>query len=327
MSSIVDAVKSAVGSAQSAAQSILGTSSSSSPPSGSLTDPTKAGPSPPFIMQMPQPFPGSEADMIPKPDFGEQTYVGSGKLVDRVALITGGDSGIGRAVALAFAREGADVAISYLNETEDAKETERWVRDANRRCIFLPGDISKEEVCQSIVEQTVKEFGRIDILVNNAAFQGKEVRGIEEIDRQRVEYTFYTNILSMFSITQAALPYMKKGSSIINTGSIEAYQPEHFILDYATTKAAIVGFTKGLAQELTPKGIRVNCVAPGPVWTPLVVASFGKQKLTSFGSTYGPMGRPAQPCEIAPAYVFLASQDSSYINAEVLAVTGGMPTM
>ena len=200
-------------------------------------------------------------------------------LLRQVALITGGDSGIGRAVALAFAREGADVAISYLNEHEDAKETERWVKDAGRRCLLLPGDLAEEATCLSIVQQTVQTFGRLDLLINNAAYQGKSVKSVTELDRQRVEYTFKANIIAMFSIVRAALPHMAKGGAVINTGSVQAYDPSAEILDYATTKAAIVGFTKGLAAELVPKGIRVNCVAPGPVWTPLVMASFPAEKL------------------------------------------------
>lgn len=233
---------------------------------------------------------------------------------------------IGRAVALAFAREGCDVAISYLNEDEDAKEIALWVEKAQRRCLLLPGDISVEAQCKNIVDETVRAFGRIDILVNNAAHQPKAASKFEDITRERVELTFRTNIISFFSITRYALPHIREGGSIINTGSIQAYQPSHSILDYACTKGAIVDFTKGLAQELTPKGIRVNCVAPGPVWTPLVMGSFSKEKLINFGSTY-PTGRPAQPCELAPAYVFLASQESRYVSGAVIPVTGGVPTM
>jgi len=332
MSSIIDAVKhssaaQAVGQAVNDSVQYVTGKSAAATLTGPVPDPTTTGPRPPFIMQFPQNWPGSEKDMHPKPDFGETSYKGTGKLKDHVALITGGDSGIGRAVALAFAREGADVAISYFNEHDDAKETEKWVKDAGRRCLLLPGDLSKEEVCKEIVEKTVKEFGQIHILVNNAAFQGKTVKSIQELDRERITNTFMVNIVAMFTITAAALPHIPKGGAIINTGSIEAYQPDYFILDYATTKAAIVGFTKGLAQELVPKGIRVNSVAPGPVWTPLVVASFDKANLTTFGGSMTPMGRPAQPAELATAYVFLASQESRYVNAEILPVTGGSPTM
>ena len=294
-------------------------------PASSNPHPTEAHHKPPFNNQKELEWPGNESDMDPKPDYGEQSYKGSGKLKDHVALITGGDSGIGRAVALAFAREGADVAVSYLNEHEDAKETERVILATGRKCLLLPGDLATEEQCKKIVQDTVKTFGRIDILVNNAAMQGKAVQSITEIDRQRVEYTFKVNIIAMFTIVKEALPHIPKGGAIINTGSVQAYAPSEQILDYASTKAAIVGFTKGLAGELVPKGIRVNCVAPGPVWTPLVAASFKKDKLKSFGESY-PIGRPAQPAELAPAYVFLASQESRYVNAEILAVTGGKPT-
>ena len=308
MSAIIDAVKTSVASAFS-----------------SNPDPTDAGPRPPFIIQSQQEWPGSEASMSPKPDYGEKTYQGTGKLKDHVALITGADSGIGRAVALAYAREGADVAVSYLNEHEDAKETERVVKEAGRRCILLPGDLGTEAQCKKIVADTVAAFGRIDILVNNAAMQGKAISSIAELDRKRVEDTFMVNIVAMFTITAAAIPHIPDGGCVINTGSVEAYKPDYFILDYATTKAAIVGFTKGLAGELVPKGIRVNCVAPGPVWTPLVVASFPKTQIATFGAQF-PIGRPAQPAELATSYVFLASQESRYVNAEVLAVTGGAPT-
>jgi len=266
-------------------------------------------------------------DMQPKPDFGEMSYKGTGKLTGQIALITGGDSGIGRAVALAYAREGADIAISYLNEHDDAKEISMWVEKAGRRCILLPGDLSYEAQCKKIVDDTVAAFGRIDILVNNAATQDKVVEKFEQISKERVERTFMVNIIAMFSITRQALPHMKEGSCIINTSSIEAYQPDPFILDYACTKAAIMNFTKGLAKELVPRGIRVNAVAPGPVWTPLVVSSFNKSKIATFGKEHSPMGRPAQPCELAPSYVFLADQASRYVNAEILSVTGGAPTM
>ena len=308
MSSIINAVKSSVASAFS-----------------SNPDPTDAGPRPPFVIQNQQNWPGSEANMHPKPDYGEQSYKGTGKLKDHVALVTGGDSGIGRAVALAYAREGADVAVSYFDEHEDVKETERVVKEAGRRCILLPGDLAQEANCKKIVADTVAAFGHIDILVNNHAYQGQAISSIADLDRKRVENTYLVNIVSFFTITAAAVPHIPDGGCIINTGSVEAYKPDYFILDYATTKAAIVGFTKGLAGELVPKGIRVNCVAPGPVWTPLVVASFPKTQIATFGSEF-PIGRPAQPAELATSYVFLASQESRYVNAEVLSVTGGMPT-
>ncbi len=284
-------------------------------------DPRGAGPQPPFPQQS-QPHPGHEGRMSPEPDYGEQSYKGLGRLTDRVALVTGGDSGIGRAVCLAFAREGADVAVSFLNEGEDAKHVQRVVEDAGRKALLLPGDLSVEAHCREVVEDTVKRFGRIDILVNNAAFQGKAVERFEDLDPARLDLTFRTNILAMFHLVRYALPHMKKGSTIINTSSIQAYDPSPAILDYAVTKAAIVNFTKGLAQQLIERGIRVNSVAPGPVWTPLIPQSFDAETTSKFGKD-SPMGRPAQPAELAPSYVFLASDESRYVNAEVLGVTGG----
>ena len=236
-------------------------------------NPRTANRQPPFPEQK-QPLPGHEGQMQPEPDYGEQTYRGFGRLKDRVALVTGADSGIGRAVALAFAREGAHVAISYLNEHDDAQETRRVVEEAGRRALLLPGDLSEEAQCRRAVEETVKQFGRIDILVNNAALQGEAVEKFEEITGERLERTFRTNIVAMFHLVRYALPHMKEGGSVINVSSIQAYQPKPTILDYAATKGAIVTFTKGLAQELIERGIRVNCVAPGPVWTPLIPASF-----------------------------------------------------
>jgi len=259
-----------------------------------------------------------------KPDHGETSYRGSDRLLDKVALVTGADSGIGRAVALAFAREGADVAISYLDEHEDAKETQRLVEEAGRRALMLPGDLADSSFCEAIVAKTVEELGHVDIIVNNAAVQGKTVESISELTTDRLERTFKVNILAMFHIVRRALRDMKPGGTIINTGSIQAYQPKASILDYATTKAAIVGFTKGLALETIERGIRVNCVAPGPVWTPLIPQSFEGEKLEKFGQQ-SPTKRPAQPAELAPAYVFLASADSSFVNGEVLGVTGGAP--
>jgi NAD(P)-dependent dehydrogenase (short-subunit alcohol dehydrogenase family) len=259
------------------------------------------------------------------PDYGATSYRGHGKLAGKVALITGADSGIGRAVALAYAREGADVAISYLNEHDDAKETERWVREAGRRALLLPGDLAEPQVCREIVARTVRELGRLDILVNNAAFQGKAVESFEDIEAERWERTFRVNIIAMFYTAKAAIEHIPAGGSIINTASIQAYKPSAPILDYATTKGAIVSFTKGLAQELIEKrGIRVNCVAPGPVWTPLIPQSYSGEKLENFGKQ-SPIKRAAQPAELAPAYVFLASDEASYINGEVLGVTGGTP--
>jgi NAD(P)-dependent dehydrogenase (short-subunit alcohol dehydrogenase family) len=259
-----------------------------------------------------------------EPDFGEQSYRGSDRLRDRIALITGADSGIGRAVALAFAREGADVAIAYLDEHEDARETQRLVEAAGRRALLLPADLAEAAECRRIVEDTVEAFGRIDVLVNNAAYQGKAVEAFADLDGERVERAFRVNVMAMFHTVRAALPHMPEGSSIINTGSIQAYQPSPSILDYAATKGAIVTFTKGLAQEVVTQGIRANTVAPGPVWTPLITQSFSKDKIERFGKD-SPMARPAQPAELAPAFVFLASAESSYINGEVLGVTGGKP--
>jgi NAD(P)-dependent dehydrogenase (short-subunit alcohol dehydrogenase family) len=284
-------------------------------------DPRNAGPKPPFADQ-PQPHPGHEGKMDPQPDYGEKTYKGLGRLTDRVALVTGGDSGIGRAVCLAFAREGADLAVSFLNESDDANHVKRFVEDAGRQALLLPGDLAVEAHCRKLVEDTVKRFGRIDILVNNAAFQGQQVEKFEELDAERVERTFRTNILAMFHLVRYALPHMKAGATIINTASIQAYQPSAGILDYASTKGAIVTFTKGLAQHLIERGIRVNAVAPGPVWTPLIPQSFSGEKLEKFGSQ-SPTGRPAQPAELAPSFVFLASDESRYVNAEILGVTGG----
>jgi NAD(P)-dependent dehydrogenase (short-subunit alcohol dehydrogenase family) len=260
--------------------------------------------------------------MTPEPDYGLTSYKGLGRLKDRVALVTGGDSGIGRAVCLAFAREGADVAFAYLNEDPDAEETCKVVKDSGHQVLSLKGDLTDEAVCRRIIEDTVKRFGRIDVLVNNAAWQGKKVEKFEELTAERLERTFRTNILAMFHLVRYALPHMKAGASIINVASIQAYQPSPGILDYATTKGAIVTFTKGLAQELIERGIRVNAVAPGPVWTPLIPQSFDAEKVKKFGQQ-SPMGRPAQPVELAPSFVFLASNESTYVNGEILGVTGG----
>jgi NAD(P)-dependent dehydrogenase (short-subunit alcohol dehydrogenase family) len=287
------------------------------------TDPRNAERKPPQPPQE-QPPTGREADMDPKPDYGQTSYRGHARLQDRVAVITGADSGIGRAVALAFAREGADVIIGYLENHDDARETVRVVEDAGRKALAMACDIGNDANCQKLIHGAVERFGRIDILVNNAAAQGKAVERFEEIDAERVEHTFRTNIVSMFHLVRHALPHMKAGASIINVASIQAYQPSAPILDYAATKGAIVTFTKGLAQELIERGIRVNCVAPGPVWTPLVVQSFSAEKNAKFGKD-SPMGRPAQPAELAPAFVFLASDEARYVNGEVLGVTGGKP--
>ena len=277
---------------------------------------------PPFDEQEQQP-PGLESEMDTAPDYGEKSYQGSGKLDGKTAIVTGGDSGIGRAVALAFAREGADVVISYLNEEQDAQETKRVVEDAGQRCLLIAGDIGDESHCQKIVEQAADEFGQIDILVNNAAFQMSH-EGIEDLPSDEIEKTFRTNIFAMFYLCKAAIPHIKEGGAIINTASIQAYQPSKQLLAYAATKGAIVNFTKGLNEELIEKGIRVNAVAPGPVWTPLIAATMPQEKVNEFGKD-SPMKRPAQPSELAPAYVFLASDEASYISGEILGVTGGKP--
>jgi NAD(P)-dependent dehydrogenase (short-subunit alcohol dehydrogenase family) len=290
---------------------------------GSLHDPRAQAKRPPF-RERPQRAPGWESRMREKPDHGEETYRGHDRLVNRVALVTGADSGIGRAVALAYAREGADVAIAYLNEHDDAKETERLVTAAGRRALLIPGDISDRATCDRLVDATIGAFGQLDILVNNAAYQGKAVDKLEEIDDDRVEQAFRVNVIAMFHLVRRALPHMKEGSSIINVASIQAYHPSPSILDYAATKGAIVTFTKGLAEEVIERGIRANAIAPGPVWTPLVVQSFTREKLKTFGAQ-SPMGRPAQPAEMAPAFVFLASDESRYVNGEVLGLTGGKP--
>lgn len=263
--------------------------------------------------------------MNPRPDYGEDTYKGGNKLTDKVALITGADSGIGRAVALAYAREGADVAIAYLNEHQDAEETKRVVEAAGRKAILLPGDLATEEGCKAVVKRTVDAFGRIDILVNNAAMQGAMVSDIREISRERLERTFNTNIIGMISVTQAALDHMKPGSCIINSSSVNAYTPMPDILDYSVTKGAIATLTKALAQKLLQDmGIRVNAVAPGPVWTPLIPASFPGKMVTTFGADMTPIKRAAQPRELAPAYVYLASDEASYTSGTILGVAGGM---
>lgn len=269
--------------------------------------------------------PGRLADMDARPDHGEASYRGSDRLVGRRALITGGDSGIGRAVAIAFAREGADVAITHLEpEAEDADDTVRLVRETGRTALALPADLTDESQCRAVADRTVAEFGRIDVLVNNAAHQMAAAHGIEDITTEQFDRVMRTNLYAMFWLTKAALRYMRPGASIVNTSSIQAYQPSPQLMDYAMTKAAIVNFTKSLGGQLAERGIRVNAVAPGPVWTPLVPASVDEGELGSFGRET-PLRRPGQPAELAPAYVFLASQESSYITAEVLGVTGGTP--
>jgi len=269
--------------------------------------------------------PGLESQMSQAPDFGEETYRGSGRLVGRKAIVTGGDSGIGRAVALAFAREGADVAISYLeDEQTDADETARVIRDAGRTALQLPGDLQDEGYCRTLVDRAAQELGGVDILINNAAYQMAR-DGLADISIQELERTFRTNIFAMFHTCRAALEHMQPGATIINTASIQAYQPDPMLLAYAATKAAIVNFTKGLAQETIERGIRVNAVAPGPIWTPLIPATMPEDKVEGFGAEESPTQRAGQPAELAPVYVFLASQESSYVNGEIIGVTGGVP--
>ena len=265
--------------------------------------------------------PGIEAEMTPKPKSEDSQYQGSGKLKGKVALITGADSGIGRAVAIAFAKEGADVAIAYLNEHDDAKETKQLVEKHNCRAVTIAGDIGNENFCQQLVQQTVDELGKLDILVNNAAEQHPQ-ESIEDISAEQLERTFRTNIFSMFFMTKAALKHLQPGSAIVNTTSVTAYKGNEQLIDYASTKGAIVAFTRSLSQSLLEKGIRVNAVAPGPIWTPLIPATFPPDKVASFGKEV-PMERPGQPEEVAPSYVFLASDDSSYMAGQVLHPNGG----
>ncbi len=279
-------------------------------------------PTPPYPEQQ-QPMPGTTAAMNPRPDHGEHSYVGRGRLTDKKTIVTGGDSGIGRAVALAFAREGADVLISYLSEEEDARETQRLVEQAGRQAVLVPGDISDPAHARAVVERAVEAFGRVDVLVNNAAHQAS-FQKIEDIADEEWQLTFATNIHAMFYLSKAAVPHMRAGSSIINTTSINADQPNEQLLAYATTKGAIHNFTAGLGQMLAERGIRVNAVAPGPVWTPLIPSTMPPEKVTSFGENT-PIGRAAQPAELAPAYVMLASDEASYILAATIAVTGGRP--
>ena len=288
----------------------------------STTNPTQAHPEPPYAEPL-QAYPGSESQMRLRPDYGEQSYRGSGRLTGKKALITGGDSGIGRAVALAFAREGADVLISYLSEEGNAQETARVVREAGRTCLTVAGDISAEDQCTSLVQRALTEFGGLDILVNNAAYQMSH-EGIADISTEELEHTFRTNIFAMFWLCKAALPHMREGGAIINTTSIQAYQPTPALLAYASTKGAILTFTKGLAQEAIKRGIRVNAVAPGPIWTPLIVSTMPAEQVKHFGEST-PRGRAGQPVEVAPIYVFLASPESNYITGEVIGVTGGKP--
>lgn len=288
-----------------------------------MQDPLTQYPAADPIPEQSQPEPGLDEKLVPQADHGEDTYRGSGRLAGRKALITGGDSGIGKATAIAFAREGADVAIVYLpSEEPDAKTVVAEIEKAGRICLALPGDITDEAFCKKVISDVVAEFGSLDILVNNA---GKQVfvEDLEDLSSEQFVKTFTTNVFAMFWITKAAVPHMPAGSSIINTTSIQSYQPSPGLLDYASTKGAITSFTKSLAKMLANKGIRVNGVAPGPIWTPLQ-PSHGQpqEKLVQFGENT-PLKRPGQPAEVAPAFVFLASQEASYITAEIIGVTGG----
>jgi NAD(P)-dependent dehydrogenase (short-subunit alcohol dehydrogenase family) len=272
-----------------------------------------------------QEVPGVQSKMDPVPDCGEKTYKGSGKLTDKVTVITGGDSGIGRAAAIAFAREGADVVISYLSEDSDAKEVAGYVEDAGRKALLISGDVSDPQHCRDIIARTVEEFGRVDVLVNNAAFQMSHDT-LEEIPDEEWDHTWATNVSAMFHLVKAALPHMKPGSSIIGSSSVNSDSPSPTLAPYAATKAAIANLTASLAQMLGPRGIRVNSVAPGPIWTPLIPATMPEEKVKQFGSDT-PLGRAGQPAELAPVYVLLASDDGSYVSGARVAVTGGRPIL
>ena len=286
-------------------------------------DPRTQYPGPPSSIEI-QPAPGTQTDMSQKPDCGEQSYKGSGRLTGRKALLTGADSGIGRAAAIAFAREGADVAIGYLpEEQKDAEEVARYIQEAGRKAVLLPGDISHEGFCQRLVAGAFEQLGGLDILVNNAGKMGK-TEGLLETSTERFDMLMKTNIYSIFWITKAALPLMKPGASIINTTSVQGFEPSAKIFDYAITKAAIANFTKGLSEPLMEKyGVRINGVAPGPIWTPLQEADGDKEKLKKLGAGT-PYKRPGQPVELAPVYVLLASQEGSYLTGEIYGVTGGI---
>jgi NAD(P)-dependent dehydrogenase (short-subunit alcohol dehydrogenase family) len=282
-------------------------------------------PAPPFDQQPQIKPPGLIREMNPRPDHGEDSYRGSGRLQDKKAIITGADSGIGRAVAIAFAREGADVLISYLNEHEDAQDTARLVEAAGRKAVLVAGDISDPAHCRAIVDKAADAFGRIDVLVNNAAHQAT-FHALDEISDEEWDYTFRTNIFAMFYLSKAAAPHMGEGAAIINTTSINADDPSPQLLPYATSKGAIQNFTAGLAQLLAEKKIRVNCVAPGPIWTPLIPSTMPPEKVKNFGKQ-APMQRPGQPKELAPVYVMLAADEASYVSGATVAVTGGRPLL
>lgn len=289
-----------------------------------MEDPKEKHPKPPYPEQQ-QETPGKEQEMQPKVDHGEHSYRGSGKLEGKQAIITGGDSGIGRAVAIAFAREGANVLISYLEEHEDARETAKYVEREGKKAVLMAGDISQEEHCKAIIERALKEFGQVDILVNNAAYQMAR-DSLQDIPSKEWDYTFRSNIYSMFYLCKAAEPHMKPGSTIVNTTSVNAYQPNPKLLAYATTKGAIQNFTANLAQILAQKGIRVNAVAPGPIWTPLIPATMPEELVRDFGKNT-PLGRAGQPAELAAIFVLLASEDSSFMTGSTVQATGGKPTI
>ncbi|MEO1969873.1 MAG: SDR family oxidoreductase [Sphingomonadaceae bacterium] len=277
---------------------------------------------PPFAQQQ-QAVPGTTQDMDPQPDHGETSYSGSSRLTGKKAIITGADSGIGRAVAIAFAREGADVLVAYLDEDQDAQYTRFWVEKAGRKCVLVRGDLSKPDHCDEIVAEAQRSLGGIDLLVNNAAHQ-MTFKDIDSISDEEWQRTFAVNIHAMFYLTKRALAHMPDGGAIINTASINSDDPNPTLLPYATTKGAIQNYTAGLAQLLADRRIRVNCVAPGPVWTPLIPSTMPEEKVAEFGKDY-PLGRPAQPAEVAPPYVLLASEEASYISGATVAVTGGKP--
>jgi NAD(P)-dependent dehydrogenase (short-subunit alcohol dehydrogenase family) len=287
-------------------------------------DPTTRYPRPPYPVEEQQP-PGTTAAMSPRPDHGEESYRGAGRLKGLAAIVTGGDSGIGRAVAIAFAREGADVLIAYYDEDEDARETAHWVEKAGRKAVLVPGDLKQEAHCKRIVERALEEFGRLDILINNAAHQ-KTIETLEELTAEEWDVTFRTNIYPMFHLCKAALPHLRPGSTIVNTASIQSTDPSPGLLAYATTKGAIANFTAGLAAMLAGKGIRVNAVAPGPIWTPLIPSTMPAKKVRNFGSNT-PLGRAGQPAELAATYVLLASDQSSYTTGAIYEVTGGRPML
>ncbi|MDQ0187046.1 SDR family oxidoreductase [Cytobacillus sp. FSL W7-1323] len=274
-----------------------------------------------FMAQHQNHQPGTEEEMIPKPIYVNEDYKPAGKLEGKVAIITGGDSGIGKSTAIYFAKEGADVIVPYLNEHEDAKETKTLVEQAGKTCLLISGDLSSEPFCQEVVKQALNKFGKIDILVNNAGEQHPQ-KNIEDISGQQLEKTFQTNIYAMFYLTKATLPHLGAGSSIINTASVTAYAGNELLVDYSSTKGAIVSFTRSLSLQLASKEIRVNGVAPGPIWTPLIPSTFSAEEVASFGKNV-PMKRAGQPFELAPAYVFLASDDSSYMSGQMLHINGG----